>query len=89
MKDELDTRTLELPLLETPLQILKRYLRKHPSNPPQWDWGRIQAWERAGRAKGDLEMLIACRDWRKEQARGSSTRSEIKATVIPLWIHRR
>lgn len=67
MKDDLDTLTLELPLLETPLQILERYLRKHPSDPPQRDWIRIQGWERAGRAKGDLEMLIACRDWRKKK----------------------
>ncbi len=89
MKDELDTFTLELPLLETPLQILKRYLRKHPSDPPQRDWIRIRAWERSALARGDLQLLIARRDWRKEQERGSSTRAEIKATVIPLWIHRR
>ena len=66
-KDPDDCGTLEIPFPQKPLQALLNFLRRNEFTRYELE-AFLQKADRVGRQTGDIEMLIAVRDWRQRDA---------------------
>ena len=65
-KDEFDTQTLELPFSKTPIQALLNVIHERKYTAAQ-EAMFVQNVELRARSAGDLQMMMAVRDWKRRR----------------------